>query len=225
MRRARSGHNRIRTAGRYHVPVSGRRLRLLVAWGALLILGGSIYLGPYFAAWRIRQAVEAQDGEALHAWVDFEAVRANLKSELRRTMGASRRAREREQQEQPPAAEEAPTPLDSSSRLAVAVGEAMIDRFATPEGVDRALRGSEAASTGWDSFLNLGDGGGGNRVSVDAGYDGWSDFHVRLGVDADEPASEDEALWADILFERRGIWAWRVTGARVSPHAIPLLVN
>ncbi len=208
--------------------MSVRRLRLLGIWAVLLFLGGSIYLGPYFAAWRIRQAVEARDADALHAWVDFEAVRANLKGELRRTIGAAnRRAQERERQ--PEAAgegeEHPPEPPDAASQLAVAVGEAMIDRFATPEGVDRALRGSEAVSTGWNAFLNLGEerDEGNGRVSVDAAYDGWNDFRVRLGVRAGEPPDED--LWADILFERRGIWTWRVTGARVSPRALPMLVN
>ncbi len=201
-----------------------RRWRLLAAWGALLLLGGSVYLGPYFAAWRIREAVGSGDAEALHEWVDFEAVRANLKGELRRTIGASRRAREREAPEAESGGDESSAP-DPASRLAVAVGEAMIDRFATPEGVDRALRGAEAATTGWNSFLDLGGEDGGSRAAVSAAYDGWSDFHVRLGVRSDESAPDDEAIWADVLFERRGIWAWRVTGARVSPTAIPLLVN
>ncbi len=214
-------------------------MRLLVAWAVLLFLGGSIYLGPYFAAWRIRQAVGAGDAAALHAWVDFEAVRANLKGELRRTIGATRRARERRKPDPPPGGDEppeeppeVPEPVDAASQLAVAVGEAMIDRFATPEGVDRALRGSEAASTGWNAFLHLGEdrGEGNDRVSVSAGYDGWNDFRVRLGVRNTEPPApddvrSDDVLWADILFERRGIWTWRVTGARVSPSAIPLLVN
>ena len=60
-------------------------------------------------------------------------------------------------------------------------------------------------------------------VSVSAGYEGWNDFAVRLGVDRD--ATDDDPLWADILFQRRGIWAWRVTGARVSPEAIPFLTR
>ena len=60
-------------------------------------------------------------------------------------------------------------------------------------------------------------------MSVSAGYEGWSDFAVRLGVEGESP--EAEPLWADILFERRGIWTWRVTGARVSPDAISLLAR
>lgn len=218
-----------------------------MAWAVFLVLGGSIYLGPYFAAWSIRRAVAAGDAEALHAFVDFEAVRENLKGELRRTVEAGRRARR--QAEPPPdagsddeaeavePAAPAPDPLgDLGARVAVSVGETMIDRFATPEGVDRALRaGAEAGGSGWSSFLNLGgddeageaEGAGedsaGGGISVSAGYDGWSDFAVRLGVESE--AAGEAPIWADILFERRGIWAWRVTGARVSPDAISLLVR
>lgn len=227
--------------------VSRRRLALLLAWGLLLALGGSIYLGPYFAAWSIRRAVAAGDAEALHDFVDFEAVRENLKGELRRTVGA----RQRQAAASPPepaaddgSPEPAPEPApaeapltDLGARLAVTVGETMIDRFATPEGVDRALRsGAAEGGDGWSSFLDLGgDGGsegGGDSdsgsdsrggIEVRAGYDGWNDFAVRLGVEAD--AADEAPIWADILFERRGIWAWRVTGARVSPDAISLLVR
>ncbi len=207
-------------------------MQLLAGWAVFLALGASIYLGPYFAAWRIREAVAAGDSEALRDFVDFEAVRENLKAELRRTVEASRRARDREESEEPadagPEEEEEEAELDLGSQLAVAVGETMIDRFATPEGVDRALRDPPEEGSGWSSFLGLGAGDGGEEeegggVSVRAGYDGWSDFTVRLGVDRD--ASDGEPLWADILFERRGIWTWRVTGARVSPDAIPLLTR
>lgn len=224
--------------------MSRRRLQLLLAWAVFLALGGSIYLGPYFAAWSIRRAVAAGDAEALHAFVDFEAVRENLKGELRRTVEAGRRARQQAESPPPPDNEDddaavqpaapAPDPLgDLGARVAVSVGETMIDRFATPEGVDRALRaGAEAGGSGWSSFLDLGgDGEGegagddsdGGGISVSAGYDGWSDFAVRLGVESE--SAEGAPIWADILFERRGIWAWRVTGARVSPDAISLLVR
>ena len=225
--------------------VSRRRLALLLAWGLLLALGGSIYLGPYFAAWSIRRAVAAGDAEALHDFVDFEAVRENLKGELRRTVGARQR-QAAAAPEPPPADDGSPEPApepapaeapltDLGARLAVTVGETMIDRFATPEGVDRALRSgaAEGGGDGWASFLDLGgdrgsegdgDGDSGRGgIEVRAGYDGWNDFAVRLGVEAD--AADEAPIWADILFERRGIWAWRVTGARVSPDAISLLVR
>lgn len=203
------------------------RLYLLLGWAALLGLGASIYLGPYFAAWQIRKAVAAGDAETLHDFVDFEAVRENLKSELRRTVGASQRAQSR----QSGASEDGGTEAselapDLGAQLAVAVGEAMIDRFATPEGVDRALRDGPTVAKGWSAFLDLGGESGDDeteQVSVTAAYEGWNDFAVRLGIDRDPP--EEAPLWADILFERRGIWAWRVTGARVSPESIPLLTR
>ena len=203
------------------------RLYLLLGWAALLGLGASIYLGPYFAAWQIRKAVAAGDAETLHDFVDFEAVRENLKGELRRTVGASRRAESRESAASEDGGTEATEPApDLGAQLAVAVGEAMIDRFATPEGVDRALRDGPTVAKGWSAFLDLGGETGDDEtggVTVSAAYEGWNDFAVRLGVERDPP--EEAPLWADILFERRGIWAWRVTGARVSPESIPLLTR
>ena len=209
--------------------MSRRRLQLLLAWAGLLALGASIYLGPYFAAWSIREAVASGDAEALDELVDFESVRENLKGELRRTVSASRRARDRAAGNRAAEADSEPEP-DLGSQLAVAVGEAMIDRFVSPEGMDRALRDRPVGATGWSLFLDLGsspEGAGG--VSVSAGYEGWNDFTVRLGVasEGDDPDADSDAdpIWADILFERRGIWAWRVTGARVSPRAIPALTR
>ena len=205
-------------------------LILVFAWAALLGLGASIYLGPYFAAWQIRQAVAAGDAETLHDFVDFEAVRDNLKSELRRTVGASRRAQDRQNAASGDGGSRASEPeSDLGADLAVAVGEAMIDQFATPEGVDRALRDGPDGRQGvvrpfWTSAESPARRSKERAgVSVSAEYEGWNDFAVRLGVERDPP--EEDPLWADILFERRGIWAWRVTGARVSPDAIPLLTR
>lgn len=209
--------------------MSRGRLYLLIGWAVFLGLGASIYLGPYFAAWQIREAVAAGDADTLHDFVDFEAVRENLKSELRRTVGASQRAESRRSAEPEDGGTEAPDPApDPGAQLAVAMGEAMIDRFATPEGVDRALRDGPDVAKGWSAFLDLGEEGGEaaegtGGVSVSAAYEGWNDFAVRLGVERDPP--DEDPFWADILFERRGIWAWRVTGARVSPDAIPLLTR
>lgn len=206
-----------------------RRLQLLAGWAGLLLLGASIYLGPYFAAWRIREAVAEGDTETLSDFVDFAAVRENLKAELRRTVGASQRARERQTEEEPTEAPDEPEDVraDLASQLAVAMGEALIDQYATPEGVDQAL-GDRPADEGWSSFLDLaGPREEGERVSVRAEYDGWSDFTVRLATRVPEAGGADpeDAVWADILFERQGIWAWRVTGARVSPATIPHLVR
>ena len=208
--------------------MSRGRLYLLIAWAVFLGLGASIYLGPYFAAWQIREAVAAGDADTLHDFVDFEAVRENLKSELRRTVGASQRAESRRSAEGDGGTETSEPAPDLGAQLAVAMGEAMIDRFATPEGVDRALRAGPEVAKGWSAFLDLGEEGGEAEegtggVSVSAAYEGWNDFAVRLGIERDPP--EEDPFWADILFERRGIWAWRVTGARVSPDAIPLLTR
>ncbi len=206
-----------------------RRLQLLAGWAVFLLLGASIYLGPYFAAWRIREAVAAGDTRTLSEFVDFAAVRENLKAELRRTVGASQRARERRNEQETASAPDEPEDVRAtiSSQLAVAMGEALIDQYATPEGVDQAL-GDRPADEGWSSFLDLaGPREEGARVSVRAEYDGWSDFTVRLATrrpDDADPAPE-ESLWADILFERQGVWAWRVTGARVSPATIPHLAR
>ena len=203
--------------------MSRLRLWLLAGWAAILGLVGSIYLGPYIAAWRIRRAVAARDAAALESLVDFPAVRENLKGELRRRVGAEQRARRRERGD-PVSPEETPA-RDLRSRLVVAVGEAMIERFATPEGVEKALSEGEPEATGWASFLDSealasGSGGTAEDIFIEAGYQGWSDFRVRVTVPSD--GSSAEALWADILFERRGIWSWQVTGARLSPDMLPL---
>ena len=202
--------------------VSRPRLWLLAAWAAILSLAGSIYLGPYIAAWRIRRAVTAGDSQALAELVDFPAVREDLKGELRRQVGAERRARERANDSGP--AEESGTPEpDIGGRLAVAVGEALIERYATPEAVGEALEARAGEGADWETFLGSGGSGSGEgrSISLTGDYDGWNDFRVRLTVTPE--AAGETSLWADILFERRGIWAWQVAGARVSPDTLPLL--
>ncbi len=212
--------------------VSRSRLWLLAGWTALLALAGSIYLGPYIATWRIREAVVAGDHETLARLVDFSAIREDLKGELRRRAGAEQRARERDDNGNGSGVDAGGSLRE---RLAVAVGEAMIDRMATPEALGEAIGpasrdgGSREGGTGRDgtdiaSFLAFfGEEGAGDAIRVKADYDGWSDFRVRLTARA--PGVGDAPLWADILLERRGIWFWQVTGARLSPDAIPALTR
>lgn len=66
-----------------------KRGAILIA--LLLALGAGWYFGsPWWTLWRMRQAAEAGDAAALSAYVDYPALRASAKRQLRMRFGASR---------------------------------------------------------------------------------------------------------------------------------------
>lgn len=67
-----------------------RRTIILIAAAALLIAApaGWYFGSPWWTLWRIREAARAGDAERLAAYVDFEALRAQTRDEVRSSVGS-----------------------------------------------------------------------------------------------------------------------------------------
>ena len=61
-----------------------RSNRLALAAAALILLAavGWILGSPYYTLWQMREAARANDADRLSAFVDYPALRADLKSEI-----------------------------------------------------------------------------------------------------------------------------------------------
>ncbi|HYW17673.1 MAG TPA: DUF2939 domain-containing protein [Allosphingosinicella sp.] len=66
-----------------------RRMTLALAMAALLALlaAGWWFGSPCWTLWRMREAAEAGDSEALAAYIDFPALRASTREQLGRRLG------------------------------------------------------------------------------------------------------------------------------------------
>src|SRR5687768_8827809 len=105
-----------------------RRRRWIIAAAALLLAGaiGWYFGSPHYTMWQMKRAVENDDADALASYVDFPAVRDDLKGQLTAQMRA-----------------EASRRNDAVGGLALAFGPAvigtMVDNIVTPAGVRTLL--------------------------------------------------------------------------------------
>lgn len=92
---------------------------------------------PWWTLRAMREAARDRDSAALSAYVDYEALRTDLKGDLRRSMMAEMRAQ--------PGGVDAMGPL-ASIGMAVAMGliDPMVESAVSPEGVEAVFAGQRA---------------------------------------------------------------------------------
>ena len=100
-----------------------RKIVILIAAVAILF-GAWFYLSPLYTLREMKSAAEARDADKLSAYVDYPAVRADLKGDLRRMIGGHM-------------AQPQGQGLEAlGSAVALALLDPMIDAMVTPEGVE-----------------------------------------------------------------------------------------
>lgn len=179
------------------------RKRIIVGLCAGLAAAGWTYASPWWTLRAMRDAAQARDAEALGAYVDFPALRADLKTDLSAAMMAEM-ARARASQTQSGAP-------DAFGALGIALGFAMLDPLiegvVSPAGLQVMFAGDPAAATASRTPAPLGD------VSVSGDFTlertGLSEFRV-VGQGA-APAA--------LVFRRDGL-GWRLVGIDLPPQAL-----
>jgi Protein of unknown function (DUF2939) len=164
---------------------------------ALLIgAGGYLYAEPYLALNGIKSAVEAKNADALSAYIDYPALRGDLKSEVKAAM----------------AAEAAANPGDPQAAMGAALGGAMVDQMidgiVTPEGVKKMIdaapaAGAAAAAGGKDPAAEMRE----SFKDMEIERIGLSEFKLR------NPKKPDAAA---LHFKRDGL-SWKLIGIDAPP--------
>ena len=106
-----------------------KTIRALLAAALLLavLFFGFLAASPYITFHRIKQAADAEDLQALSSYVDYPALRENLKAHMLAAVGAKLDA-------------EQDNPLASLGRaIATSAAEKMIDALITPENIALAI--------------------------------------------------------------------------------------
>jgi hypothetical protein len=107
--------------------------RIVIALGvALVLLGFAAYVvaSPYLTLYRLKSGVEARDAETVAKYVDFPALRQNLKDQLQAAL-----SKRLDPQQNPLAA--------LAANLAVTFADPVVDRLITPEGLAELMAGQK----------------------------------------------------------------------------------
>lgn len=106
-------------------------IKLVVVAVAAVALGFAlfVYLGPYLTVMKLRNGVRERDAEKVSECVDYPALRESMKTQLKNVVS------ERIGESNPLA--------DIASGLSLTFGDALVDRFITPEGLAQMMSGQK----------------------------------------------------------------------------------
>lgn len=176
-----------------------KTIRALLAAALLLavLFFGFLAASPYLTFYRIKQAVDAEDVQALAAYVDYPALHADLKAQALAAINAELE-------------KDKDNPLAGLGRVfATGAAEKMIDALITPENIALAI-GSGQLLQG--KMPGTAPGGEGNAPAKDdinnytASWQNWSHILVHKKGDT-----------AGYIFRRSAPlgWEWKLAGVRV----------
>lgn len=164
---------------------------------------GWYYATPYLAFNGMKEAADKGDAQALSAYVDYPALRDNLKASLKgRTGGGDRQPGEG-------------NPIAAfGARLLGAAIDTVVDAMVTPDALALLLRGEKPAAgeaprrppatqpppSSPDNEEKKAE----RQTIVDKGYTGWNRFTVRA-YKKDSPQRQ-----VVLDFERRGLAGWQL---------------
>ncbi|GAB2855240.1 DUF2939 domain-containing protein [Pseudoduganella ginsengisoli] len=160
---------------------------------ALVLAAASwLYATPYLAVNGMRSAAEARDAERLNGYIDFPAVKENLKSSLNAKIGGDVRASD--------------NPLKAmGAALGAMIINPMVDLFITPEAIADMMKGQKPSLTGKSS----GTGQPGAKAETHMGYEGVNRFVVSVRKQGDD--GEPVAM----VMQRDGLATWKLVALRL----------
>ncbi len=162
------------------------KIKIGICLGVVLVLG-YVFATPYIAAYRMKVAAEAQDGEALSEFVDFPALRQSLKDQMAGKLWK----------------EMAEDVIEGNplSAIGTAFGsmilKGVVDEFVTPAGLMKLMKGRKAGSdaTRQTSSAPFSD--------ISLSYESFNKFSIITR----DPESE---LEVKLILKRRGL-QWKLT--------------
>lgn len=185
-----------------------RRKILIGSTVAVALFAILLAVMPYITVWRMTGALEARDSEKLAAFVDFPAVRENLKSSLAAGMV-----------EQASKSGKAPDAGIGLAMAAMVIGP-LVDAMITPEGMTKIFAGlppstgkkSAAAKT---SSVSPAQDAPGQDSKVDRSMAYESMDHFVVTIHGDKSRRDREGTEIGLVFRRAGIFSWKLTALRL----------
>lgn len=152
------------------------------------------YFAPHRAVDNMKTAVESKDAAVLSEYVDYPALKENLKMNINSTV-TSKKTNER-----------SADPLATlGAAMAAAFIEPMIDKLITPEGLSMMLRGYTPQSRKRSRDSEVPD----TDFETSMGYENFDSFVVTI---ARKTATENPVA---LIFNREGLFSWKLSGVRL----------
>ena len=173
-----------------------RALKLAVS-AAVLAAAGWLYATPYLAFNGMKSAAEARDAQRLSGYIDFPALKENLKTTLNAKITGDVRASD--------------NPLAAmGSALGAMLINPMVDLFVTPDAIAEMMKGEKPrlADNGRHGRHGA-DGKPGAGTETRMGYEGVNRFVVSVRKQGDD--GEPVAM----VLQRDGLASWRLVALRL----------
>jgi len=183
-----------------------RTITRILALILLASFAASVYYSPYWTLYRMKVAIEDQDADGLSRRVDYPALKASLKSQVKTSLNRQMAQVGEQMRAAGATAEQA----DSVGKLMpTGLMDPMIDAMLSPQAVAAMLSGTGSST------------GTGTDTGTSAGTAGQSGAAKGEGKPLDlalHYRSWDQALFSargeegGFLFQRAGLWSWKLAG-------------
>ncbi len=156
---------------------------------ALLLVGSfaaSVYYSPYWTLYRMKVAIEEKDADGLSRRVDYPALRASMKSQVKSTLHAQ--------------TAQLGEPMQGMNALAEGLMDQMLEAMVSPQAVAAMMSGAGQSGTAPDKGEDAAQGEGKPR-DLALHYRSW-----------DQALFSPKGGAGGFLFQRAGLWSWKLAG-------------
>ncbi|MEP9400281.1 DUF2939 domain-containing protein [Sphingomonas sp. VNH70] len=167
----------------------------------VLAFGAAYFASPFWAAHRFRAAAVAGDTDGLEATVDFPAVRESLKAQL--NVALTEKLRNDPEMRNNPFA-------GLGMMLLPTIVDRAVGGFVTPDGIAAIARNGRLERRGAS-----GDTPARADIDYDYAYRGTDRFAVTVTAKNSGPGRGPT-----FVFERRGLFGWKLVRMEVPPEAL-----
>ena len=170
-----------------------RTTKVVICTFIALLLGWYI-ASPYVSVYQMRSAAENRDAEKLSEYIDFPALKEDLKASFSAKMMA----------------EAAKAPSDepfaaAGSMFAMALIGPMIDAMVTPQAVAMMMKGEKPTPANMAGLPAASQ----SEPKISTSYKGLNTFAVTVS----EPENQDSHF--KLIFKRHGFFTWKLTSAEL----------
>jgi hypothetical protein len=178
-----------------------KRVHIVILCAVAALFVGAYFISPYAAVQALKSAARGHDRKQLEKLVDFPSVREGLKSQMKAYVLEQMRS-DPEMQNNPFAG--------FALALAPMMIDGAIEAYVTPDAMASIVdTGRPASSTKSEKPMPS------HPAEVTQGYKDLNTFDVSI-VGRDEYAGA-----TDLVFERQGLFAWRLTRINLPIDALP----
>lgn len=172
---------------------TGKRL-LTGAVAALVLLGATSYASPWWRLQQLREAVSARDAARVAGFVDFPALRENVKAQVMASMGGGLPGQERGGL------------LGKFGRaVATVVVDPLVDALVSPAGVTAMLEAGDVRIPRKSGAGAPPPSSSEVKVSYTLSYRSWDRVAIeREGGDG-----------GAFILHRHGLWTWKLVGVEM----------